>query len=129
MDRELLLIGIDDIIFDEHCDESVAFILESNIAEEVIDNVIGKIPLYEGHSIRNVLKIIDENDTILLTVNRYGDGEEELFVEALFYKEDKQLYIENDITFIQCELLDTISTDNICAEIRVLCEECGECEK
>ena len=93
--------------------ESMTFILENDIAEEVVDELVREIPLFYEDTMRDVLNVLDENAFVSVTINRYDDGEEELYVDPLIHDDGEQFVNECDLFFIQDELLDVVEEDKL----------------
>lgn len=109
--------------------ESMTFILENDIAEEVVDELVREIPLFYEDTMRDVLNVLDENAFVTVSINRYDDGEEELFVEPLIHDNGKQFANESDLFFIQEELLDVVEGDKLLGDTYVIYyEDEEECE-
>jgi len=104
---------------------NLAFYLESDVADVLTDFLLDRIPLFYEDTEADVMNALDNNDVVVVAINRYDDRKEELFVDALLHK-GIQYYNEADVIFIQDELLDVVEMDKLNGEIAVLYEE--ECE-
>lgn len=106
---------------------SLAFYLDSEIADTLTDLLLDRVPLFYEDTEADVMNVLDNNDVVVIAINRYDDGKEELFVDALLHK-GVQYYNEADVIFIQDELLDVVEIDKLNGEIAVLYEDDDEIE-
>lgn len=92
-------------------DKSLAFYLDSDLADELTNLLLDVVDLREEDSEEDLIKILDNNDfvSVVVTRNKYGDY---MYAEAIF-NNGEQIYDTNDIFFIQDELIDIIDTNKL----------------
>lgn len=102
-----------DIIKDESLsDKSLTFILDSKVADVLTDELLDFVPLCEDDTEADVIKVLDNNSFVTISINRYIDREE-MFIDPLIYKDGRQYYNDSDLYFVQDELLDVVEFDKL----------------